>query len=91
MPKTTKGKYTHDPSGLFHYQYELAGFVETAAEDAISYRSWVSWFWFNGTPVPIEATDTPATLAARWEQWRQSWQLAPEILTRFKEYAGIGK
>lgn len=91
--KTQRGNFTRDPSGLFHYQNEgNSGQVALVAADAIAYHSIsAAWFWFNGTPTPIQRGDTPDILSKRWFEWRQGWIQNPVLLSLLKKYAGIEK
>ncbi len=89
--KTGLGQFIQDKSGLWHYQHDAGiGSLASAAANAIEFRPpGAAWFWFNGTPGPLEATDTVGSLAARWDKWRDEWQKNPTMLALVTEHAGV--
>jgi hypothetical protein len=90
--KTVMGTYHHDKSGLWHYQHkEIPSTIEQVAADAIEFRQGPSWFWFDGTPAPLDATDTPTSLIQKWLEWRRVWQSSSEVLVFIANYAGVNE
>ena len=89
MKTTVHGVFSIDVSGSGHFhsdENEARGCISLATEEAIKLRSKPSWFWHEGLPVPMEATDTPETLMDRWLYWNKIgiWKSAPEMLAHLR-------
>ncbi len=73
--RTELGEFKRDRSGLFHYCFKEIGTIDSAIKDALANRpKSAAWFWFNGTPAPIEKNDGPESLFRRWNEWRTQCQ-----------------
>lgn len=67
-----------DPSLLRHFEAPAGANLSDALTHAIRLygriRVTATWFWFNGTPAPIQPDDTPDTLGHRYSVWRAAYQ-----------------
>jgi len=81
--ETPHGFYVKDESGLWHYHTKDCTDVSDAQRDAlIPERPSPAWFWFNGTPAPMQSNDILETLYRRWKIWNQDWHANPPRLLR---------
>lgn len=80
----------YDSSLLRHFTFPVPVNLNDALTGAISLygrtKPTATWFWFNGTPAPIQPDDTPDTLGHRWARWRAAHQNGT-ILNEINEWA----